>query len=154
MERPISLWVDGSYHPELDRGGYGVVKEVHDNYQSFGGVCLPISSVYSELYAAFKALSTLPRGARVRLHTDCMHVWAGFKHPGNLHPQNYAYWGLWSMTLDLLRTKRFKSLKVIKVKSHSGCAEHNMADKIAGQCLKCGNPQYMRFCTMELRRNK
>jgi ribonuclease HI len=74
----VDIYTDGACSGNPGPGGWGAVLEYGGNVRELsGGEATPTTNNRMELMAAIKALESLTRPSRVRLHTDSVYVRSG-----------------------------------------------------------------------------
>jgi ribonuclease HI len=137
MKQVVDIYTDGACKGNPGVGGWGaLLKYAEHEKEIFGGEPLTTNN-RMELMAVIRALETLTRPCKARIHTDSQYVqkgiseWiAGWKRRGwrtadNKPVKNIDLW----QELDALAAKH--EIQWLWVRGHSGHVENERADGLA-----------------------
>lgn len=139
MEQTIEIFTDGACKGNPGKGGWGALLVYGDHEKELFGGEAETTNNRMELTAVIRALESLKRPCKVRLHTDSQYVqkgiseWiAGWKRRGwrtsdNKPVKNQDLW----QELDVLAAKHH--IEWLWVKGHAGHDGNERADDLANQ---------------------
>jgi len=139
MEQTIEIFTDGACKGNPGKGGWGALLVYGDHEKELFGGEAETTNNRMELTAVIRALESLKRPCKVRLHTDSQYVqkgiseWiAGWKRRGwrtadNKPVKNKDLW----QELDVLAAKH--EIEWLWVKGHAGHDGNERADDLANQ---------------------
>jgi ribonuclease HI len=141
-EKCVEIYSDGACLGNPGPGGWGVVLRWRAIERELSGGEAETTNNRMELTAAIEGLSALKRAAHVRLYTDSTYVRDGITRW--IHRWKLNGWktadkkpvknaDLWHRLDEALRRHR---VEWHWVKGHSGHAENERADKLAGEAAK------------------
>ena len=125
----VRIWTDGSACPENPGpGGWGTLLVYKDREKIIGGSTPWSSNIRMELVAVLRGLQYLKKPSIVVIYTDSQYIVDGFRnilYRNKLLKSHYDVWGL------ILHLSQVHSIKVSKVKAHSGEVNNERVDKVA-----------------------
>lgn len=139
MEQTIEIFTDGACKGNPGKGGWGALLVYGDHEKELFGGEAETTNNRMELTAVIRALESLKRPCKVRLHTDSQYVqkgiseWiTGWKRRGwrtadNKPVKNQDLW----QALDVLAAKH--EIEWLWVKGHAGHDGNERADGLANQ---------------------
>ena len=139
MEQTIEIFTDGACKGNPGKGGWGALLVYGDHEKELFGGEAETTNNRMELTAVIRALESLKRPCKVRLHTDSQYVqkgiseWiTGWKRRGwrtsdNKPVKNKDLW----QELDVLAAKHH--IEWLWVKGHAGHDGNERADDLANQ---------------------
>jgi ribonuclease HI len=139
MEQTIEIFTDGACKGNPGKGGWGALLVYGDHEKELFGGEAETTNNRMELTAVIRALESLKRPCKVRLHTDSQYVqkgiseWiTGWKRRGwrtadNKPVKNKDLW----QELDVLAAKH--EIEWLWVKGHAGHDGNERADGLANQ---------------------
>jgi ribonuclease HI len=139
MEQTIEIYTDGACKGNPGKGGWGALLVYGDHEKELFGGEAETTNNRMELMAVIRALESLKRPCKIRLHTDSQYVqkgiseWiAGWKRRGwrtadNKPVKNKDLW----QELDALAAKH--EIEWLWVKGHAGHDGNERADGLANQ---------------------
>lgn len=139
MTEAVEIYTDGACKGNPGPGGWGVFLEYKGHRKELYGGEPNTTNNRMELMAAIKALETLNRPCKVRLHTDSKYVlqgitdwmrnWKkrGWKTAGNQPVKNEELW----QRLDAAIQRH--TIDWVWVKGHAGIPGNERADKLANR---------------------
>lgn len=142
-DKPLRLYVDGSFLPEQKAGGWGVVIDDHGDVQEGSGSMIVPDNNVMELIAVIRGLEMLESRRDVVLFTDSEFVKLGWlrlderrennwRHSNGLRVKHYLWW----QRLDFLLTNI--GVRIEWIKGHSGIEHNETADRLAGKAAREG----------------
>lgn len=140
-DKPLRLYVDGSFFPEHKAGGWGAVIDDHGAVSEVSGaMCVPDNNVM-ELIAVIRGLEHLGNRRDVVLFTDSEYVRNGWLKLEERRLNNWRHSSgvrichhLWWQRLDVLLTKI--GVRIEWIKGHSGIEHNETADRLAGRAAR------------------
>ena len=139
MEQTIEIFTDGACKGNPGKGGWGALLVYGDHEKELFGGEAATTNNRMELMAVIRALESLKRPCKIRLHTDSQYVqkgiseWiTGWKRRGwrtadNKPVKNKDLW----QELDVLAAKH--EIEWLWVKGHAGHDGNERADDLANQ---------------------
>lgn len=139
MEQTIEIFTDGACKGNPGKGGWGALLVYGDHEKELFGGEAETTNNRMELTAVIRALESLKRPCKIRLHTDSQYVqkgiseWiTGWKRRGwrtadNKPVKNKDLW----QELDVLAAKH--EIEWLWVKGHAGHDGNERADGLANQ---------------------
>jgi ribonuclease HI len=125
----VRIWTDGSACPENPGpGGWATLLQHKDDEKMIGGSTPWSSNIRMELVAALRGLQYLKKPSVVVIYTDSQYIVDGFRnilYRNKLLKSHYDVWGL------ILHLSQIHSIKISKVKAHSGNTNNERVDKVA-----------------------
>lgn len=134
----IQIFTDGSSTGNPGPGGWAVLMREGGKMREFSGGFRETTNNRMELYAAIKALESLPKGARVRIFSDSRYLvegitqgWAetwrakGWRQTKNKPTPNADLW------IRLLAAVEQRTVSWEWVRGHVGHPENEKADRLA-----------------------
>jgi ribonuclease HI len=142
-DKPLRLFVDGSYLPGLRAGGWGAVVDDHGEVVEASGSMIVADNNAMELIAVIRGLEMLPDRRDVVVYSDSEYVRLGvgkmkarkennWRHTSGVRVTHYQWW----QKLDELLTKI--GVRIEWVKGHSGIEHNETADRLAGKAAREG----------------
>lgn len=142
-DKPLRLFVDGSFLPEHKAGGWGVVIDDHGVVNEASGSMLVADNNAMELIAVIRGLEMLEGRRDVVVFTDSEYVNLGvgrlkerrdnnWRHTSGLRVKHVMWW----QRLDVLLSKI--GVRVEWIKGHSGIEHNETADRLAGRAAREG----------------
>ena len=134
---PIDIYTDGACKGNPGAGGWGALLKSGAHYKELYGGEPYTTNNRMELLAVIRALETLKRPSRVRVHTDSQYVQKGisvwihdWKRRGwrTVEKKPVKNTDLWRRLDELATTHR---IEWIWVKGHAGHPENERADALA-----------------------
>lgn len=140
-DKPLKLYVDGSFLPKHKAGGWGAVMDDHGAVsESSGAMAVPDNNVI-ELIAVIRGLEQLGHRRDVVLFTDSEYVRNGWLKLEERRLNNWRHSSgirichhLWWQRLDALLTKI--GVRIEWIKGHSGIEHNETADRLAGRAAR------------------
>ncbi|MCK4827719.1 ribonuclease HI [bacterium] len=125
----VRIWTDGSACPENPGpGGWATLLQYKDHEKLIGGSTPWSSNIRMELIAVLRGIQYLKKPSVVVIYTDSQYIVDGFRNilfRNKLLKSHYDTWGL------ILHLSQIHSIKVSKVKAHSGNTNNERVDKAA-----------------------
>ncbi len=140
-EKPLSIFVDGSYFPERRVGGWGaVIDDQGAVYEASGAMAITDNNLM-ELIAVIRSLELIEDRPEAIIYTDSQYVqinaarldeWRenNWKTPAGSRVKNHLWW----QKLDTMLSKM--NVRIEWVKGHSGIAHNVTADRLAGRAAR------------------
>lgn len=142
-DKPLRLYVDGSFLPEHKAGGWGVVIDDHGDVQEGSGSMIVPDNNVMELIAVIRGLEMLESRRDVVLFTDSEFVKLGWLRLDERRENNWRHTNglrvrhhLWWQRLDVLLTNI--GVRIEWIKGHSGIEHNETADRLAGRAAREG----------------
>lgn len=140
-EKPLSIYVDGSFYPQHKAGGWGAVIDDQGSLYEASGFMPIDDNNLMELIAVIRSLELVENRTEAILYTDSQYVQIGsgklaewkannWKSPSGVKVKNHQWW----QHLDALLSKM--DVRIEWVKGHSGIPHNVTADKLAGKAAR------------------
>lgn len=142
-DKPLRVYVDGSFLPEHQAGGWGAVIDDHGNVCEGSGSMSAVDNNVMELIAVIRGLEMLEGRRDVVLFTDSDYVRLGWikiperrennwRHTNGIRVKHHIWW----QRLDGLLANM--GVRIEWVKGHSGIEHNETADRLAGKAAREG----------------